>query len=277
MYALVEYPIDSTTVILECSEIQGFTPKNVVDFDAEYSYHAYWCGDDDTLGGYYEATIHHLSEYPLADSMAIVTNYSCGPLDAAAWDMGTVVEDQLDGSHKNVTFSSDGGEDVDVSSGTEVVSPGIERISGEFHKGHSGFEKKWDGRPIEKVFGSFGRMGTMYEEAIEISEAEGEESAEAHVSAMQSADDNTAAEENTIHQPAEVLCESDHVDASFESMDTDEEQCTSQCGYEMLSDTEDVDPPGNNENDGAEEHAGELPAASDDFADYFKKLSEDTS
>ncbi|KAH6936090.1 hypothetical protein HPB50_013136 [Hyalomma asiaticum] len=96
--------------------------------------------------------------------MAIVTNHSCGPLDAAAWDMGTVVEDQLDGSHKNVTFSSDGGEDVDVSSGTEVVSPGIERISGEFHKGHSGFEKKWDGRPIEKGFGSFGRIGTMYEE-----------------------------------------------------------------------------------------------------------------
>lgn len=82
-----------------------------------------------------------------------------------------------------------------------------------------------------------------------------------------SANDDTAAEENTIHQAAEVLRESDHVDASFESMDTDEEQCTSQRADETLSDTEDVNPPGNNENDGAEGHADELPAASDDFAD----------
>ncbi|KAH6921050.1 hypothetical protein HPB50_027966 [Hyalomma asiaticum] len=88
-----------------------------------------------------------------------------------------------------------------------------------------------------------------------------------------SADDATAAEVNTSHQAGEVLCESDHVDDSFESMDT--EHCTSQRADETLSDIEDVYPSGNNENDGAEEHADKLPAASDDFPDYFKKLSEE--
>ncbi|KAH6947430.1 hypothetical protein HPB50_018917 [Hyalomma asiaticum] len=43
-----------------------------------------------------------------------------------ACDMGSVHEDQIDDPHKNVTFSSDGGEDADISSGTEAVSRGIE-------------------------------------------------------------------------------------------------------------------------------------------------------
>lgn len=103
-------------------------------------------------------------EYLLANSKRIVTTYLRGPLDAAAWDMGTVFEDQLDGSHKNVTVSSDAVEDADVSSGTEAVSRVIERNSEEFHKANSGFGKTWDGRPVQKGFGSFGRIGTMYQE-----------------------------------------------------------------------------------------------------------------
>lgn len=61
MYALVQYHIDSTTAILECGEIEAFKPRNVADFDTSATYRAYWCGDSDTLGGYYDATVHHLA------------------------------------------------------------------------------------------------------------------------------------------------------------------------------------------------------------------------
>ncbi|KAL3192668.1 hypothetical protein MRX96_058889 [Rhipicephalus microplus] len=61
MYALEQYHVDSTTAILESGDIQSFKPGNVADFDTRATYRAYWCGDSDTLGAYYDATLHHLA------------------------------------------------------------------------------------------------------------------------------------------------------------------------------------------------------------------------
>ncbi|KAL1484842.1 hypothetical protein MTO96_032347 [Rhipicephalus appendiculatus] len=61
MYAFVQYVCDSTTVIIHCSEIEGFNPKNAADFDASEIHQAYWRGDEDTEGGFYSARILHLT------------------------------------------------------------------------------------------------------------------------------------------------------------------------------------------------------------------------
>ncbi|KAL3204106.1 hypothetical protein MRX96_001088 [Rhipicephalus microplus] len=61
MYALVQYYIDSTIAIMECGDIESFKPRNVANFDTRATYRAYSCGDSDTLGGYYDATLHHLA------------------------------------------------------------------------------------------------------------------------------------------------------------------------------------------------------------------------
>ncbi|KAH6930079.1 hypothetical protein HPB50_008938 [Hyalomma asiaticum] len=97
--------------------------------------------------------------------MASVTNYSCGPLDAAASDMGTVVEDQLDGSHKNVMLTSDSGEDGDVSGGTEAVGRNSERRSEEFTDAIDCFQSKEGEHSREKVlgFGAFRELSTNHE------------------------------------------------------------------------------------------------------------------
>ncbi|KAH6933934.1 hypothetical protein HPB50_019126 [Hyalomma asiaticum] len=103
-------------------------------------------------------------EYPLADSKVIVTSYSCGPLDAAYCDMGSVAEEQLDGSHQNVMVTSESGEDGDVACGTQAVSQDSERHSEEFTDAIGCFESKGDELPAEKGFGSYERIGEVHEE-----------------------------------------------------------------------------------------------------------------
>ncbi|KAH6927760.1 hypothetical protein HPB50_008201 [Hyalomma asiaticum] len=98
-------------------------------------------------------------EYPLADSKVIVTSYSCGLLDAASCDMGSVAEEQLYGSHQNVMVTSESGEDGDVACGTQAVSQDSERHSEEFTDAIGCFESKGDEPPAEKGFGSYERIG----------------------------------------------------------------------------------------------------------------------
>ncbi|KAH6924582.1 hypothetical protein HPB50_019620 [Hyalomma asiaticum] len=88
--------------------------------------------------------------------------------------MGTVLEDQLDGLHKNVTFTSDGGEDGDSASCvTKAGNLDGERNIDEFSQTNSRFESKGDERPTEKEFGSFGSISTVHEEAAVAQDDEG--------------------------------------------------------------------------------------------------------
>lgn len=102
-------------------------------------------------------------EDPLENSTKIVTNYSCGPLDAAACDMGSVFEDKLE-SHKDVT-SSNGRADCDASCGIEADSRGAVRNRDEFHDANSIFESKHVERSTEKIlgFGAFKESSTNHE------------------------------------------------------------------------------------------------------------------
>ncbi|KAH6944870.1 hypothetical protein HPB50_005895 [Hyalomma asiaticum] len=95
-----------------------------------------------------------------------VASYLCGQLDAAACDMGTVYEDQMDDPHKNGTLTSGVSEDGGASCVTEAGNRDGERNVDEFNIANSIFESKEGERAVEKRlgFGAFRESTTSHKE-----------------------------------------------------------------------------------------------------------------
>lgn len=61
MYVYILFLDDNKTTVVQHDEIDGFHPEDVNDFDPAKTYSAYWVGDEKTCGGYYDASILHMT------------------------------------------------------------------------------------------------------------------------------------------------------------------------------------------------------------------------
>ncbi|KAH7935271.1 hypothetical protein HPB52_005176 [Rhipicephalus sanguineus] len=62
MLVFVQYEVDSAIEVVEHTTVEGIQPKNVADFDATHSYDVWWNGNATVDGGYYKATVFHMTE-----------------------------------------------------------------------------------------------------------------------------------------------------------------------------------------------------------------------
>lgn len=62
MYVYLLFLDDNKTSVVEHDDVEDFNPVNVTDFDPSKTYSAFWGGDAQTSGGYYDATIIHMTE-----------------------------------------------------------------------------------------------------------------------------------------------------------------------------------------------------------------------
>lgn len=68
MYVLVQYVLEGKREVVEHKDVRGFFPQDVDDYERDTLYEVFWSGDSETRGGYYEATIIHMTgkcTYPL--------------------------------------------------------------------------------------------------------------------------------------------------------------------------------------------------------------------
>lgn len=61
MFVYIMFLDDNKATVVQHSEIENFNHDDLNDFDSTKTYSAYWAGDDKTCGGYYDATILHMT------------------------------------------------------------------------------------------------------------------------------------------------------------------------------------------------------------------------
>lgn len=61
MFALVRYELDGKTGVIPVTNIRNFAPEDLMDFNSDINYDAFWAGDGSTEGGFYLAKILHLA------------------------------------------------------------------------------------------------------------------------------------------------------------------------------------------------------------------------
>lgn len=61
MYVLVKYVLEGKREVVHHEAVRHFFPTDIDDYERETLYEVFWPGDSETRGGYYEATITHMT------------------------------------------------------------------------------------------------------------------------------------------------------------------------------------------------------------------------